>query len=92
MKYRIMLSPDALLHLEEWRHSGQVQVLRKLASLFEELETHPMSGTGKPERLRGELRGYWSRRITKADKMIYKIDGTEILVSIVSLKGHYGEK
>ena len=51
-----------------------------------------MTGTGKPERLKGELQGYWSRRITKADRMVYRIDGDEVQVGIVSMKGHYGDK
>lgn len=92
MNYRIKLSPDAEEHLEEWKHSGQIAVLQKLAKLFDELEGHPMTGTGKPERLRGNLQGYWSRRITKADRLVYCIHGEEILVSVVSLKGHYGDK
>lgn len=92
MKYRIRLSPLAEEHLEEWRKNGNPSVLRKIAGMFEELEEHPMIGTGKPERLKGELQGYWSRRITKADRMIYSIDGMEIIVCIVSMRGHYGDK
>lgn len=92
MKYQIKFSPDAEAHLEFWIGSGQTTVLKKLGKLFEELEIHPMTGTGKPERLRGDLQGYWSRRITKADRMVYRIYGQEVLVSVVSLKGHYGDK
>lgn len=92
MTYALVLSPDAEAQLDEWNKSGQTAVLRKLAKLFDELENHPMTGTGKPERLKGDLKGFWSRRITKADRMIYKIDGDKILVGIVSLKGHYGDK
>ena len=64
----------------------------KLAKLFSELENHPMTGTGKPERLRGNLQGYWSRRITKADRLVYRIDGDAVIVVVVSAKSHYGEK
>ena len=38
-------------HLEYWRRCGQPSVLRKLAGIFDELEEHPMTGTGKPEKL-----------------------------------------
>lgn len=51
-----------------------------------------MTGTGKPERLRGNLQGYWSRRITKADRLVYRIDGDAVIVVVVSAKSHYGEK
>ena len=42
--------------------------------------------------LRGNLSGYWSRRITKADRIVYQINGDKVTVSIVSMKGHYGDK
>lgn len=92
MKYRIRLTALAEEHLEYWRQCGKLSVLRKIAGMFDELEEHPMTGTGKPERLKGELQGFWSRRITKADRMIYSIDGDEVLVSVVSMKGHYGDR
>ena len=92
MKYRIKLAPNAKLHLLQWKQTGAVSVLNKLATLFSELENHPMTGTGKPERLRGNLQGYWSRRITKADRLVYRIDGDAVIVVVVSAKSHYGEK
>ena len=92
MTYKIKLSPIAEEHLDEWQKSGAKVVLKKIVKLFEELEIHPMSGTGKPERLKGDMQGYWSRRITKADRMVYAIDGDMVLVDIVSLRGHYGDK
>lgn len=51
MRYRIRLSSMAEEHLEYWRRCGQPSVLRKLAGIFDELEEHPMTGTGKPEKL-----------------------------------------
>lgn len=92
MKYLIKLSPDAETHLSLWIQSGNKSVLRKLDQLFHELELHPTYGTGKPELLKGDFQGYWSRRITKADRMIYQILTDTVVVSIVSLKGHYGDK
>ena len=92
MKYRIKLAPNAKLHLLQWKRTGSVSVLHKLAKLFSELEEHPMTGTGKPERLCGNLQGYWSRRITKADRLVYRIDGDAVIVVVVSAKSHYSEK
>ena len=51
MKYRIRLTALAEEHLEYWRQCGKLSVLRKIAGMFDELEEHPMTGTGKPERL-----------------------------------------
>lgn len=92
MSYQLILMPEAERHLEEWRKSGQKKTLLKIASLFEELREHPTSGTGKVEQLKGELEGYWSRRINKAARLIYKIEEDIITVFVVSLKGHYGDK
>lgn len=90
--YHIKLSPIAEFQIDEWKRKGTKSVLKKLANLFDELEKHPTTGTGKPEKLRGDLQGYWSRRITKADRMIYKIEDELVVVDIISLKGHYGDK
>ena len=51
-----------------------------------------MTETGKPAMIRGKLSGYWSRRITKADRIVYHFNGDKVIVSIVSMKGHYGDK
>lgn len=92
MTYRIILSELAKQHLSEWKQSGKLSVLKKMAQIFRELEAHPMTGIGKPERLKGTLSGFWSRRITKSDRIVYSIDGENIKVDVVSAKGHYGDK
>ncbi|HTO30138.1 MAG TPA: Txe/YoeB family addiction module toxin [Pararhizobium sp.] len=45
-------------------------------TLIEECLRTPFSGLGKPELLRGELRGFWSRRITDGDRRVYRVCGT----------------
>lgn len=92
MSYQLILMPEAERHLEEWRKSGQKKTLLKIASLFEELREHPTTGIGKVEQLKGDLEGYWSRRINKASRLIYKIEEDIITVFVVSLKGHYSDK
>lgn len=92
MSYQLVLTPEAKRHLEQWRKSGQKKVLLKIVGLFEELREHPTTGTGKVEQLRGDLEGYWSRRINKDSRLIYKIEEQIVTVFVVSLKGHYGDK
>ena len=58
MRYKLVLTPEAERHLDEWRKSGQKKTLLKIAALFEELCEHPTTGTGKVEQLRGDLEGY----------------------------------
>lgn len=92
MIYEIILTPEAEKHLYEWKKSGQKKTLAKIVELFDELRLHPTSGTGKVEQLKGSLSGFWSRRIDKASRMIYCIEEERVIVTVVSLKGHYGDK
>ena len=92
MIYELILMPEAENHLKEWRKSGQKKTLKKIADLFEELRQHPTTGTGHVEQLKGNLSGLWSREINKGDRMIYCIEDDKVIVSVVSLKGHYGDK
>lgn len=92
MKYKLELTEKAKYHLEEWRKSGQKKIIQKIITLFEELQEHPDTGTGKPERLKGNLQGFWSRRINKEARLIYKIKEEMVVVLVVSLKGHYDDK
>lgn len=92
MRYKLILMPEAERHLQEWCKSGQKKILLKIAALLEELCEHPTTGTGKVEQLKGDLEGFWSRRINKDSRLIYKIEEDIITVFVISLKGHYGDK
>ena len=89
MTYTLILTPQAQKHLEEWGKSGQKKTLEKIAKLLEELTLHPMIGTGQVEQLKGNLSGLWSRRINKADRIIYSIEDERVIVTVISMKGHY---
>lgn len=92
MIYKLVLTPEAEKHLKEWGKSGQKKTLQKIASLFEELQMHPKAGTGQVEQLKGNLIGFWSRRIDKGSRLVYKIEEEVVTVIVISLKGHYGDK
>jgi toxin YoeB len=55
--------------------------------LLEELTEHPFDGTGKPELLKYELAGLWSRRINQEHRLVYQV--FDDVVVILSAKGHY---
>ncbi|MBF0154127.1 MAG: Txe/YoeB family addiction module toxin [Magnetococcales bacterium] len=64
------------------------QVYRRIISLIVDITRNPLGGgIGKPEPLRHELQGYWSRRITEEHRLVYKIEGDSVV--IVSCKYHY---
>lgn len=92
MSYQIGYSAKAKSQLLEWQKSGQKKILQKIYDLLEELHEHPRTGTGQVEQLKGNLQGYWSRRIDKQSRLIYKIEDDRVIVTVVSLKGHYNDK
>jgi toxin YoeB len=84
----IKYTPDALEDLKYWKKSGNKQVQKKIFSLIEDILKHPYEGIGKPEALKYNLSGSWSRRITFEDRLVYRILPDDIL-EIQSVKGHY---
>jgi toxin YoeB len=91
-KYSIEIKEFARGQLQKIYRSGNKSTIKKLEKILLELEEHPESGSGKPEALKYQLSGYWSREINKKDRMIYEIIEEKVLVSIVELLGHYGDK
>ena len=59
---------------------------------YELIRQHPTTGIGHVEQLKGNYSGYWSREITKGDRMIYSIEDDKVIVNVVSLKRHYSDK
>ncbi|RHJ84850.1 Txe/YoeB family addiction module toxin [Parabacteroides sp. AM08-6] len=92
MKYKIELTEDALKGIKQLKKAGELQALKKLNSLLSELEEHPTTGTGKPEQLRGNLSGKWSRRITDKHRLIYEIHEDTIKVIILRTYAHYDDR
>ncbi|MDR2962743.1 MAG: Txe/YoeB family addiction module toxin [Bacteroidales bacterium] len=92
MKYTIFLSEKAEEQLDFLVKSGDKPRLKKIKKLLDELEEHPETGSGNPERLKHELSGYWSRRIDSKNRMVYSINNNAITVDILSVKGHYLDK
>jgi len=74
------------------RKSGDKSSIKRIEQILEELSVHPEIGIGKPERLKFNWFGYWSRQINKKDRLIYKIENEIITVTIVSAIGHYNDK
>lgn len=66
-------------------------ILARLNVLIEECRRNPFKGLGKPEPLKGEYRGWWSRRITQSDRLIYRVvaKGEEQTLVILQCRFHY---
>ena len=66
---------------------NDTKTLKKVQRLLKDIDHSPFEGLGKPEPLKFELSGYWSRRINEADRLIYKIEKETIIV--IACKSHY---
>lgn len=65
------------------------KVLKRINALIKEIERSPFSGIGKPEPLKGNLQGYWSRRIDEVNRIVYKIEADTVI--IIQCGGHYDD-
>ena len=64
------------------------KILRRINLLIRELLRHPETGIGKPEKLRGSLSGFWSRRIDDTHRLVYAVEESRIV--ILACRYHYG--
>lgn len=79
--------PEARADLDFWVKSGNKAVLKKIAQLIKSASQTPYEGIGKPEPLKYNLTGCWSRRIDHEHRIVYEVHADKI--SVLSLKGHY---
>ena len=56
-------------------------MIRKLNALLKECSRTPFAGTGKPEALRDDFAGWWSRRITEEHRLVYRIEDDQLIVA-----------
>ena len=91
MSYNIAFLPQARKDFDEWKKTDEKTVV-KIKEILKDIAEHPYSGIGKPEPLKHNLTGKWSRRINKNYRIIYSVDGEKILVYVFSMKGHYQNK
>ena len=91
MTFEVILVPEATEGMMKLAKS-EPKAFRKAQRFIEELKSHPKTGTGHPEPLKGDRSGQWSREITKKHRMIYEIHDTEVLVLVLAAYGHYEDK
>ena len=83
---------DLLFRKEAWDdflywQATDKKTLKRINALLRDIGRDPFRGTGKPEPLKGDLSGFWSRRIDDTHRLVYRIKGDTI--EILSCKGHY---
>ncbi len=77
---RIVFSKQAWEDYLHWQ-ANDPRLLQRLNGLIKECARTPFQGTGKPEPLRGDLSGWWSRRVTQEHRLVYRVEGDDLLIA-----------
>lgn len=82
----IAFHPQAWDDYLYWQQTDKA-MLRRINTLIRDIQRDPFAGIGKPEPLKFNFSGYWSRRIDDEHRIVYKVDDDEIILA--QLRGHY---
>ena len=85
---RLEFRERAFEDLQYWVQMNP-KIAKRLLRLIEETKRDPFEGAGKSEPLRGELSGWWSKRIDQEHRLIYRVEGENLIVA--QAKGHYDD-
>jgi len=85
---RLIWHADAWDEYTEWQHTDKT-IVKRINTLIRDILRNPTEGLGKPEQLKFDLTGMWSRRINEKHRLIYTFDVDS--VAVISCVSHYGE-
>ena len=83
---KIVWAPGAWQDYLYWARSD-VRMRDKINSLIDDIQRHPFTGLGKPEPLKRNLRGFWSRRINREHRLVYRVEAG--VLQIAQCRFHY---
>lgn len=86
MYEKIIFEKTAIKELTDWKGLNK-QIYQRIVKLIKDIQINPFGGIGKPEPLKYDKQGYWSRRINKEHRLVYKIQDNSIIIT--SCKFHY---
>ena len=82
----ISFHSSAFEEFNDWASSNP-KIYKRIVTIIKDVSRTPFTGIGKPEALKNQLKGYWSRRIDNEHRLVYEVRENEII--IVSCKSHY---
>jgi len=89
----IVITPNAWEELVYWI-TMDLDAVRRIKELIKSIQQDPFKGLGKPEPLKYDLKGYWSRRITDEHRLVYKVSGSKGVDQkciIIQCRFHYDD-
>lgn len=90
----VVFTQEAWEDFEHWM-DNDTEVEIKIRELLKEIRRTPFHGLGKPEALKYNLKGFWSRRITGEHRLVYQVSGSkgkDLQCAVVQCRFHYTEK
>jgi toxin YoeB len=72
-----------------WFQANERKLLTKINTLIQDIQRMPYDGLGKPEALKANLSGYWSRRINGEHRLVYEVNNEQTELTIISGRYHY---
>jgi toxin YoeB len=87
---KLVFTSAAWANYVQWQAEDAV-VIARINSLLDECLRHPFTGTGKPEPLKRNLAGWWSRRINREHRLVYRVTGNADAqaLEVLSVRYHY---
>lgn len=82
----VVFKPRAWEQFLFWQETDKATA-RKISALIKECQRHPFEGTGKPEPLKADFAGHWSRRIDREHRLVYRVEGDSLV--IIQCRYHY---
>ncbi|WP_427309061.1 Txe/YoeB family addiction module toxin [Cupriavidus sp. H39] len=89
MRRQLTFMADACEDYVYWQGQDK-KTLKRINALIQDAQREPFDGLGKPEPLKGNLSGYWSRRIDDSNRLVYFANDDEL--TIIACRLHYGDK
>ncbi len=83
----VVFFDQARKDIDFWKKSGQKKIMTRITDLLNDIQKHAYSGIGKPEELKHDLSGWWSRRINREHRLIYRVVNNK--VQVLSMRYHY---
>ncbi len=87
MEIKVVYLPRAQADLLYWKKSGNKSIQQRISKLVQSISETPFEGIGKPEALKYDYTGWWSRRINEEHRLVYQVE--EGKITIAQIRFHY---
>ena len=88
---KVIFAPLAMEQWEHWKKTNP-NIAKRIKKILLDIREHPYTGIGKPEPLKYDLSGKWSRRINEEHRIVYSVNDDRVEIDILSMRHHYLKK